>query len=236
MKKCSLNGRRGYYYVKLLCGVMAVTLLGAGAGSHIRQRKSMEAAGGPQERVEAPRIALTFDDGPREKSTERLLDELKKRDIKATFFLIGRYAEENPELVKRMYEEGHVIGNHTYSHVDLTRLSDAEAAHEMEMTDEIVYGITGEHVRYVRPPFGIWQRDLELDMEVLPVMWDIDPLDWTTENVDEIVNKVVTDAKENGIILLHDCYESSVDAALRIADLLSAQGYEFVTVEELILD
>lgn len=236
MKKCSLNGRRGYYYIKFLCGVMAVTLLGAGAGSHIRQRKIMEAAGGPQERVEAPRIALTFDDGPREKSTERLLDELKKRDIKATFFLIGRYAEENPELVKRMYEEGHVIGNHTYSHVDLTRLPDAEAAREMEMTDEIVYGITGEHVRYVRPPFGIWQRDLELDTEVLPVMWDIDPLDWTTENVDEIVNKVVTDAKENGIILLHDCYESSVDAALRIADLLSAQGYEFVTVEELILD
>ena len=135
-----------------------------------------------------------------------------------------------------MYEEGHVIGNHTYSHVDITRLSDEEATLEMKKTDEIVYGITGEHVRYVRPPFGVWQRDLEMGTEVLPVMWDIDPLDWTTENVDEIVNKVVTEAKENGIILLHDCYESSVDAALRIADILAAEGYEFVTVEELILD
>ena len=195
----------------------------------------MEAAGEPEEGVEAPRIALTFDDGPK-KSTERLLDGLKERGIKATFFVIGRCAEESPELVKRMYEEGHVIGNHTYSHVDITRLSDEEATLEMKKTDEIVYGITGEHVRYVRPPFGVWQRDLEMGTEVLPVMWDIDPLDWTTENVDESVNKVVTEAKENGIILLHDCYESSVDAALRIADILAAEGYEFVTVEELILD
>lgn len=236
MKKCSLNSRRGYYYIKLLCGVMAVALLWAGAGAHVRQRgEIMEAAGEPKEGVEAPRIALTFDDGPK-KSTERLLDGLKERGIKATFFVIGRCAEESPEIVKRMHDEGHVIGNHTYSHVDITRLSDEEAAREMRKTDEIVYGITGEHVRYVRPPFGVWQRDLELNTEVLPVMWDIDPLDWTTENVDEIVNKVVTDAKENGIILLHDCYESSVDAALRIADILTAEGYEFVTVEELILD
>ena len=235
MKKCSLNSRKGYYYIKLLCGVMAVVILGAGAGSHVGKRESMEAAGEPEEGVEAPRIALTFDVGPK-KSTERLLDGLKERGIKATFFVIGRCAEESPELVKRMYEEGHVIGNHTYSHVDITRLSDEEATLEMKKTDEIVYGITGEHVRYVRPPFGVWQRDLEMGTEVLPVMWDIDPLDWTTENVDEIVNKVVTEAKENGIILLHDCYESSVDAALPIADILAAEGYEFVTVEELILD
>ena len=88
----------------------------------------------------------------------------------------------------------------------------------------------------MRPPFGIWQRRLELDLEVLPVMWSIDPLDWTTENVDEIVNKVVTEAEENDIILLHDCYDSSVDAALRIVDILKEKGFEFVTVDELILD
>lgn len=88
----------------------------------------------------------------------------------------------------------------------------------------------------MRPPFGIWQRRLELDLEVMPVMWSIDPLDWTTENVDEIVNKVVTEAEENDIILLHDCYDSSVDAALRIVDILKEKGFEFVTVDELILD
>lgn len=88
----------------------------------------------------------------------------------------------------------------------------------------------------MRPPFGIWQRRLELDLEVMPVIWSIDPLDWTTENVDEIVNKVVTEAEENDIILLHDCYDSSVDAALRIVDILKEKGFEFVTVDELILD
>ena len=87
----------------------------------------------------------------------------------------------------------------------------------------------------MRPPFGVWQEKLEQEIDVLPVMWTIDPLDWTTKNVEEIVNKVVTQAGENDIILLHDCYESSVDAALQIVDVLKAEGYEFVTVDQLIL-
>lgn len=186
--------------------------------------------------MELPRIALTFDDGPSSICTGRLLDGLKERNVKATFFLIGEYAEENPELVKRIFEEGHLIGNHTYHHVDISRLSDEEAREEIERTDEIVYRITDQHVKYVRPPFGAWQRDLELEMEVLPVMWTVDPLDWTTENVDVIVNKVVTEAEEGDIILLHDCYNSSVDAALRIIDILIKEGFEFVTVDEMIMD
>lgn len=185
---------------------------------------------------EKPKIALTFDDGPSISYTGRLLDGLKERDIKATFFLIGENAKENADLVKRIFEEGHVIGNHTYHHVDITKLEDEEAAQELNETDEVIYSITGEHVRYVRPPFGIWQKDLELKMEVLPVMWSVDPLDWTTENVDEIVNKVVTEIKEDDIILLHDCYGSSVDAALRIVDILTKEGYEFVTVDEMIIN
>ena len=88
----------------------------------------------------------------------------------------------------------------------------------------------------MRPPFGAWQKKLEWDLDVMPVMWTIDPLDWTTNNEDEIVNKVVTQAKENDIILLHDCYESSVNAALRIIDILQKEGYEFVTVDELIMN
>ena len=91
-------------------------------------------------------------------------------------------------------------------------------------------------MQYIRPPFGVWQRKLENHLDVLPVMWTVDPLDWTTENVDEVVNKVVSQAKENDIILLHDCYKSSVEAALRIVDLLKAEGFEFVTVDKLILE
>ena len=91
-------------------------------------------------------------------------------------------------------------------------------------------------MEYMRPPFGVWQKNLELEMDVMPVMWSVDPLDWTTENTDEIVNKVVTETEENDIILLHDCYESSVDAALRIVDILQKKGFEFVTADKLIME
>ena len=185
---------------------------------------------------EPPRIEITFDDGPSSQCTGRLLDGLKERDVKATFFLIGENAKENPELVKRLDEEGHLIGNHTYHHVEITKVSDEEAKKEILDTNEVITSITGKPVEYMRPPFGLWQRNLEMEIEVLPVMWTIDPLDWTTENVDEIVNKVVTEAEENDIILLHDCYDSSVDAALRIIDILQKKGFEFVTVDQLIMN
>lgn len=185
---------------------------------------------------EAPKIAITFDDGPSRQCTGRLLDGLKERGVKATFFLIGKNAKENPKLVRRIDEEGHLIGNHTYNHVEITRLSDEEAKKELMDTDEVISQITGKHVEYMRPPFGQWQDNLEKELNVMPVMWSIDPLDWTTKNVDEIVNKVVTEAGENDIILLHDCYDSSVDAALRIVDILMKKGYEFVTADELIMD
>lgn len=186
--------------------------------------------------TEPPKIALTFDDGPSNVCTERLLDGLKERGVKATFFLIGQNAEKYPDIVRRIDEEGHLLGNHTYHHVEITKVSDEEAIYEIEQTDKVVKEITGKSLEYMRPPFGAWQRELEMNLEVLPVMWTIDPLDWTTENVDEIVNKVVTEAEENDIILLHDCYNSSVDAALRIVDILKEEGFEFVTVDELILN
>lgn len=181
-----------------------------------------------------PRIALTFDDGPGP-YTERLLDGLKERGVKASFFLIGRSVKEYPEAVKRMEEEGHLIGNHTYSHVKLKGLSPEETRREIQKTDEAVYEITGKHVAYLRPPFGEWAEDLELTYPVLPVMWTVDPLDWTTENVEEIVDRVVTQAGENDMILLHDCYDSSVEAALRIVDRLLAEGFDFVRVDELLI-
>ena len=186
--------------------------------------------------VEAPKIALTFDDGPSAVWTPALLDGLKERGVKATFFLIGENADKNPEIVKRMAEEGHLIGNHTYHHVEITRVPDETAQEEILMTNEVITGITGEEVSYMRPPFGVWQKNLERKLDVMPVLWTIDPLDWTTDNEDEIINKVVTQAGENDIILLHDCYESSVNAALRIVDILQKEGFEFVTVDELIMN
>lgn len=186
--------------------------------------------------TEPPKIALTFDDGPSPHYTPKLLDGLKERGVKATFFLIGKNAEKNPDLVKRIYDEGHLVGNHTYSHVEITKVTDEVAREEIEKTNAVINAITGGSVEFVRPPFGLWQRDLELNLQVIPVMWTIDPLDWTTKNTEEIVNKVVTKAEENDIILLHDCYDTSVYAALRIVDALKEKGFEFVTVDELIMN
>lgn len=188
--------------------------------------------------IEKPKIAITFDDGPNTQYTPKLLDGLKERGVKATFFLIGKNIEEgdNKEIVRREYEEGHLLGNHTYSHVDITKISDEEAYKELKRNDDVLYDLLGTHFAYMRPPFGVWQKPLEQQLNVIPVLWTVDPLDWTTENVDEIVNKVVTETQEGDIILLHDCYQSSVDAALRIIDILHAEGYEFVTVDELIMN
>lgn len=186
--------------------------------------------------IEAPKIALTFDDGPSAVWTPALLDGLKERGVKATFFLIGENADKNPEIVKRMAEEGHLIGNHTYHHVELIKVSENEARLELADTSAVIVRITGKEPEYMRPPFGTWQRKLEQDIQMLPVLWTIDPLDWTTENQDEIVNKVVTEAEENDIILLHDCYKSSVEAGLRIVDILQEEGFVFVTVDELLLN
>ena len=185
---------------------------------------------------EKMKIALTFDDGPHPSCTPLLLDGLKERGVKVTFFVIGLNVERYPELVKREYEEGHIVGNHTYNHVEITRIDSVKAKEEIEKTSQAVERITGRPTEYMRPPFGAWQKDLEKEMNVIPVLWTVDPLDWTTENEDEIVNKVVTDVRENDMILLHDCYKSSVHAALRIIDLLRKEGYEFVTVDEILFE
>ena len=120
--------------------------------------------------------------------------------------------------------------------MEITKIGDKKAREEIEKTNTVLKEMLGKEIEYVRPPSGAWKKKLEQEMNVLPVMWSIDPLDWTTENVDEIVNKVVTEAKENDIILLHDCYQSSVQAALRIIDILQKEGFEFVTADELLLD
>ncbi len=185
---------------------------------------------------EKPKIALTFDDGPSDACTGRLLDGLKERNVKATFFVIGKNAKENPKLTRRIHNEGHLIGNHTYSHIEMSKVTEKEARKELEAASDIVYALTGQYPEYMRPPYGECSRSLEDSLDMILVRWTIDPLDWKTENTDKIVHKVVTQAQENDIILLHDCYDSSVDAALRIIDILQKEGFEFVTVDELFLD
>lgn len=185
---------------------------------------------------EHPEIALTFDDGPHEFYTEQLLDGLKERGVQATFFLIGQNIEGKEEVVKRMKTEGHLIGNHTYHHVNLKKISEKKAEEEVTMTCNKIYDAVGICTSFVRPPFGEWKKNLDFDITMIPVSWNVDSLDWTTENVEKTVKRVVKDAQEGDIILMHDIYASSVEAALRIVDILQEKGYEFVTVDELLLE
>ena len=184
-----------------------------------------------------PKVALTFDDGPSSEYTPLLLDGLRERNVKASFFVIGSNIEKEggEEIIRRIYEEGHLIGNHTWHHVDLSDLSTEDAWKELETTDSLIKAVTGEETALVRPPFGEFPRSME-EPDKLYVKWTVDSRDWVTKDTQEIVRKVVTDTEENDIILMHDCYETSVEAALQIIDTLSERGYEFVTVDRLLLE
>lgn len=186
--------------------------------------------------IENPVLALTFDDGPHPVYTPQLLDGLKKRGVKASFFLMGKNIAGNEAIVQRMYEDGHLIGNHTFDHVRLSRLDDTEACRQITKTSNAIYEITGQYPTYIRPPYGEWKEGLDCTVTMLPVFWDVDPLDWNTKNTAQVVQKVTTSAEDGDIILMHDYYESSVEAALQIVDFLTGQGYDFVTVDRLLLD
>lgn len=184
----------------------------------------------------AKKIALTFDDGPHPKYTELLLDGLKERNVVVTFFVTGENAQNYPDIIRREQEEGHLIGNHTYSHIQLTSRNRETFREELVKTNEILEEITGEKVSFVRPPYGSWDKSFEKELNMFPVLWNIDPLDWCSHNADCIAAKVVEKAGDGDIILMHDYYETSVTAALEVVDALQKRGFQFVTVEEILFD
>lgn len=188
------------------------------------------------ESKDSKKIALTFDDGPHPYYTEQLLKGLKERDVKVTFFIMGKNAEAYPEIVREIYEDGHLIGNHTYNHTQLSSRNREKFKDEIIKTNEVIKEITGEDTIYIRPPYGSWNKEFEKELNMFPVFWTIDPLDWSSSNVSCIVNAVCGKAEENAIILMHDQYKTTVTAALEIVDQLQKEGYEFVTVDELLFD
>lgn len=190
----------------------------------------------PQAPSDVKRVALTFDDGPHPTYTEPLLDGLKERGVKATFFVTGQNAALHPDIIKRMHEDGHLIGNHTYSHIQLTKSNRETFKQELVKTNEVLQEITGDEVLYVRPPYGAWDKKLETELNMFPILWSIDPLDWCTSNASCITQAVLKKVSENDIILMHDYYKPSVEAALMVVDELQKQGYEFVTVDKILFD
>ena len=185
-------------------------------------------------KVEAPRVALTFDDGPNARYTPLLLEGLRKRNIHATFFLLGENILKNKELLLRMQKDGHLIGCHTWSHVQLDKISPSRASREILKTNSLIYHITGTYPTCLRPPYGAWKKDLELPVTMLPVFWDVDTLDWQSQNPESILDIVRKNVQDGSIILMHDSYDSSVRAALAITDELTEKGYDFVTADQLL--
>lgn len=181
------------------------------------------------------KIALTFDDGPHSIYTEKLLDGLQERNVKATFFLIGKNIEGKEEIVQRIQQEGHLIGNHTYSHVRLSGIDLQKALAEIQNTNEMIEKITGQTVKYIRPPFGAWNHKLDEYITMQKVKWTLDPRDWSVLNTKSVTAYVVKTVKNGDIILLHDIYKTSVEAAFEIIDQLQEAGYKFVTLDELVL-
>ena len=187
------------------------------------------------EKEVSKKIALTFDDGPHPIYTPELLEGLRERGVVATFFVTGANATLYPELIEQMQEDGHVVGNHTFHHVQLSSVGEEIFIQELKETNRVLEGILEEEIVYVRPPFGDWEKSVEQEINMLPVLWDIDPLDWCSGNTSQIVKKVVDNAEDNAIVLMHDEYATSVEAALQIIDELKDHGYEFVTVDQILL-
>ena len=191
--------------------------------------------GGPAEvTVEDPAlVALTFDDGPRSSTTGPLLDGLELREVSATFFLVGSRIPGNEELVRRMAAEGHQIGVHTYDHVSLQGLSRRDFDLQVGKTRALIASLAGEGNYWLRPPYGQIDQTARAWCGGPVVLWSVDPEDWRDSDIDRIVAAVVEHVSDGDIILMHDLFESSEEAALRVVDALLAKGYCFVTVEQL---
>ena len=184
--------------------------------------------------VEEPKyVALTFDDGPRADTTSTLLDGLLERGAAATFFVIGSQIPHNENLLRRMKSEGHQIGNHTYSHVRLKTADKDSAVEDVQKTEVLLREVVGDGSFWLRPPYGAIDSQRAELIKTPMIYWSVDPQDWKLLDVRKVVDAVLAAVHPGDIILLHDFYPTSVQAALEIVDRLQAEGYAFVTVEEL---
>ena len=183
--------------------------------------------------IDPPCVALTFDDGPRADTTGRLLDGLAARGARATFFVIGEQIPGNEELLLRMATEGHQVGSHTYSHVRLQGAAESTVIEEITKTDVLLTELLGEGDYWLRPPYGLVDDQTYRLAETPMIYWSLDPEDWKLLDTDKVVERILGEVEEGDIILLHDFYPTSVEAALRVVDTLQAEGYQFLTVAEL---
>ena len=177
-------------------------------------------------------VALTFDDSPNAARTERLLDGLRERGAHVTFFIIGEQIAGQEALLQRMVAEGHQIGNHTYTHRRLDN-SGAVGAQELQRTEAALSTVLGGSGYWIRPPWGFASAETLREADAPLVYWSLDTEDWKLLDADRVARRILDGVRDGDVVLLHDSYDSSVDAALQAIDALAARGFAFVTLEEL---
>lgn len=178
-------------------------------------------------------IALTFDDGPGP-YTDELIDGLEKLNAKASFFLVGEKIKSYPDTVAKIAGKGHLIGNHTYSHIKLTALSPDEIKKEIDKTNEEIKAITGEAPQFFRPPFGRYNSDTLNYVDMISVRWSKDTIDWKYEDEERLYRYLIKNAGDGEIFLMHDVEKTTVKGVLRAIETLQKQGYKFVRADELL--
>ncbi len=183
-------------------------------------------------------VAITFDDGPHPEHTPRLLDMLKARNLKATFYVIAPNAKRYAEIMRRMVDEGHEVGNHTVNHPNLARMSDEGVRRELADCHEAIVATTGIAPLTMRPPYGsitsAQKAWIHKEFGYPTIMWSADPLDWRKPGASVVASRLVSGASPGGILLAHDIHAGTIDAMPDTLDRLLAMGYEFATVTELI--
>ncbi len=180
-----------------------------------------------------PMVALTFDDGPHPKYTAEILEALRENKAVATFFVLGNRAEKYKSTINSIIEGGNELGNHTYDHKELTKLNGKGIESQITRTAEILERITGKTPSVTRPTYGSINENVKLYAGSPLVLWSIDTMDWKSRNKNQIVDKTLKNVKDGDIILMHDIYKSTADAAKVIIRELKAKGYQMVTISEL---
>lgn len=182
------------------------------------------------------RVALTFDDGPIPGVTDCILDELKQRGLRATFFMIGRCVAAAPDLARRVLAEGHDVANHTFTHPNLTELSDAQVAHEIQQTQDVFADLLSHRPAWFRAPYGLLrknQAELVHSRGMRVAMWTVDTKDWSEPGEEQILAAVFRDPKPGAIILCHDNHAQTANAVGPMLDGLLQRGFTPVTLSEL---
>ncbi|KUO02947.1 hypothetical protein AQJ67_20035 [Streptomyces caeruleatus] len=179
-------------------------------------------------------IALTFDDGPAMPETSTLLTYLARYKARATFFTVGQNVAAHPDLVRAASRAGMEIGNHSYSHPDLTKLTPEQVASQLNRTSAAIEAATtGRTPTLFRPPYGAINATVRGATRLSPVLWDVDTEDWKYRDADKVARTVIDKARRNDVVLMHDIHPTSVAAIPRILRTLTARGYHFVTVSHL---